>query len=72
MQLKIDNGLVVEDVSGPSARAGLVPGDVLLAINGQPVNSADQVRSIMDKKPKAVALLIARNGTRLFVPVVLD
>jgi len=72
VQLKIDNGLVVEDVSGPSARAGLVPGDVLLAINGQPVNSADQVRSIMDKKPKAVALLIARNGTRLFVPVVLD
>jgi serine protease Do len=71
-QLKVDNGLVVEDVSGPSARAGLAPGDVLLAINGQPVSSADQVRSIMDKKPKSVALLIARTGEQLFVPVLLD
>jgi serine protease Do len=62
-------GLLVESVSGPSARAGLAPGDVLLAINGQAVSSLEQVKSVMDRKPKSVALLVERRGTRIFVPV---
>jgi serine protease Do len=65
----LESGLVIEGVAGPPARAGLMPGDVLLAINGEPVRSVDQVRSMMDKKPKSVALLIERNGSRIFVPV---
>lgn len=32
----LDAGLVVEGVSGPWARAGIQPGDLLLAIDGQP------------------------------------
>lgn len=65
-------GLVIEGVTGAVARASLQPGDILLAINGQSVKSVDQVRSLMDKKPKGVALLIERNGSRSFVPVPLD
>ncbi len=68
-QAKIEQGLVVEGVAGPAARAGLVQGDVLLAINGEPVGNIDQVRSVMAKKPKSVALLVERQGTRIFVPV---
>ena len=45
-EAKIDSGLVVEDVGGPAERAGIVAGDVLLAINGKPVQSIDQVKSV--------------------------
>ena len=68
-QAKLEQGLLVESVAGPSARAGLAPGDVLLAINGQPVSSVEQVKNVLEKKPKSVALLIERRGERIFVPV---
>ena len=35
-EAKIDAGLLVEDVDGAAARAGIQQGDVLLAINGKP------------------------------------
>ncbi len=65
----VDQGLVVEDVGGAAARAGIQPGDVLLAINGKPVESIDQVRAVMKAKPKSVALVVARDGDKIFVPV---
>ena len=68
-QVKVDHGLVVEDVSGPAASAGVQPGDVLLAVNGKPVNSIDEVRGVLKGKPKNIALLIERDGERIFLPV---
>lgn len=46
-----------------------MPGDVLLAINGVPVKSVDQMQGLLGKRPKNVALLILRDGDRIFVPV---
>lgn len=66
---KIESGLVVEDVDGPAERAGIVAGDVLLAINGKPVQTVEQVKSVMAGKPKSVALLVQRDGEKIFVPV---
>lgn len=68
-QVQVDQGLVVQDVSGPAARAGIEPGDVLLAVNGQPVQSVDQVRQVLGRKPSSVALLVQRDGERIFIPV---
>jgi len=65
----LDQGLVVEDVGGPAARAGIEPGDVLLAINGRPVQSLETVKSVLQGKPKSVALLVQRDGEKIFVPV---
>jgi len=65
----IDQGLVIENVAGPAARAGIETGDVLLAINGRPVTSIDQVKSVLAGKPKSVALLVQRDGDKIFVPV---
>jgi len=62
-------GLVVEDASGPAARAGVQPGDVVVAVNGVPATSVDAVRSAMGRADRSVALLIERDGMRLFVPV---
>ncbi|MGZ5271374.1 MAG: DegQ family serine endoprotease [Ramlibacter sp.] len=62
-------GLVVEDVSGAAARAGVQPGDVVLAVNGTPAKSVEQVRSVVAKADKSVALLIQRGEDKIFVPV---
>jgi serine protease Do len=64
-----ERGMVIEAVTGPAARAGIVAGDVLLSINGQPVQSVDQVRGILQSRPASVALLVERQGERIFVPV---
>ena len=66
---KVDAGMVIEDVAGAAQRAGIASGDVLLAINGKPVSSVEQVRGVMAGKPKSVALLVQRDGEKIFVPV---
>ena len=68
-QAGLAGGLLVEDVSGAAARAGVEAGDVLLAVNGAPVTSIEQVRSVVAKSGKSVALLIQRGEDKIFVPV---
>jgi serine protease Do len=69
----VDGGLLIEDASGASAMAGVQPGDVLLTINGMPVKSVEQVRTLVAnsvaKSDKSVALLIQRGNDKIFVPV---
>ncbi|QET05696.1 MULTISPECIES: DegQ family serine endoprotease [Cupriavidus] len=65
----IDGGLVVEDVAGPAARVGIQPGDVILSLNGTPINSADQLKSLVSKAGKQVALLVQRDDARIFIPL---
>jgi serine protease Do len=64
-----EGGLVVEGVAGPSALAGVQPGDLLVGVDGKPVQSVEQVRDAVASSGKSVALLIERGGNRLFVPV---
>ncbi|WOB06794.1 Do family serine endopeptidase [Piscinibacter gummiphilus] len=68
-QVETEGSLLVENVTGAAARAGIERGDVLIAINGKPVTSVDQIKSVMSGKPKSVALLVERDGERIFVPV---
>jgi len=68
-EVGVSEGLVIEQARGPAAAAGVQPGDVLLAINGAPAKNIEQVRAAMAKAGKSVALLIARDGNKIFVPV---
>jgi serine protease Do len=68
-QVETEGSLLVENVTGAAARAGIERGDVLIAINGKPVTSVEQIKSVMSGKPKSVALLVERDGERIFVPV---
>jgi serine protease Do len=68
-QSGIAQGLVIEDVGGAAAAADIQPGDVLLAVNGKPVTSVEQVRDLVGKAAKSVALLIQRGNDRIFIPV---
>lgn len=68
-QAGIDNGLLVEDVSGAAAKAGIAPGDVVLSLNGTPVKSPESLRKLLGDAGKHAALLILRDSARIFVPV---
>lgn len=68
-QIEGNNGLLVENAAGAAARAGIRPGDVVLSINGEPVSTVEQLRGLVAKSKKRVALLIQRNDVKLFVPV---
>ncbi len=65
----VRSGLLVEDADGAAAYAGVQRGDVLLAINGNPVGSLAQVRELLAKSNKSVALLVLRGNDRIFIPV---
>ena len=62
-------GLLVEKATGPAAAAGVQSGDLVLAINGKPINSVEQVRAAVAEAGKSVALLVQRGQEKLFVPI---
>jgi serine protease Do len=64
-----EQGLVVAGASGPAARAGVQEGDVILAVNNQPVKSVEQLRRLVDKAGRHVALLVQREDAKVYVPV---
>jgi len=64
-----EQGLVVEQASGPAARAGIRAGDLVLAVNGTPVRSVAQLRALVAKSGKTLALLIQRDDGKIFIPV---
>jgi serine protease Do len=68
-QANTQGGLLVEQVKGPAADAGLQQGDIVLAANGAPVSSITDLRNAVEKSKSHVALLVQRGETRLFVPV---
>ncbi|MES2077358.1 MAG: Do family serine endopeptidase [Pseudomonadota bacterium] len=68
-QSGLANGLLIEDAGGAAAYAGVQPGDVLLSVNGRSVNSVEQVREVVAKSDKSVALLIQRGDEKIFIPV---
>jgi len=68
-QADLRGGVVVEGVNGPAARAGLQPGDVLLSVSGTPVTGVEQLRALVARAGKHVALLVKRGDARIFVPV---
>ena len=68
-QSGLASGLLVEDADGAAANAGVQPGDVLLSVNGRAVNTIEQVRDVVGKSNKSVALLIQRGSDKIFIPV---
>ena len=68
-QAGTQGGLLIEDVSGRAAMAGLQPGDLLLGINGKPVDSIATVRAALAGAGESIALLVQRGQETVYVPL---
>ncbi len=65
----VDAGVLVENAGGAAARAGVRPGDIILSVNNAPVKDIEQLRGLITKAGKSVALLMQRDNNKIFVPV---
>ena len=73
LNLKPGQGVLVQSADGAAARAGIRSGDVLLAVNNQPVDSVATLRRLVDAAGKQFALLVQRGEEgRIFVAVKLN
>jgi serine protease Do len=68
----ISAGLVVEEVNGASAKAGIETGDLILAINGQAVTSNEQAMRLITRSDKAAALLVQRGSIKRYLALRLE
>jgi serine protease Do len=68
-EAKVGEGLVVEDVDGAAAEAGIRPGDIVLSANGKQTASVADLRKAVTGSKDHVALLVQRGDARIFVPV---
>jgi serine protease Do len=62
-------GVLVVEVGGPAARAGIRPDDVILAVNGHSIGSPDDLKRRVASSGEHAALLVQRDDARIFVPV---
>ncbi len=68
--LKVDSGVIVEEATGAAGRAGLRPDDIIVSVDGDPVNSAEELSSrLNDNDRKNFALLVKRGDGSLYVPL---
>jgi membrane-associated protease RseP (regulator of RpoE activity) len=66
----VDAACTSDNQAAPAAAAGLRPGDVIVAFDGKPVRTWDQVRAaIRVSGGRPVVLGVERNGERLNLPV---
>ncbi|MGQ7936575.1 DegQ family serine endoprotease [Paraburkholderia sp. D1E] len=65
----VSHGLLVQQSGGAAENAGIQPGDVILAVNGRPVTSVDQLKQMIAGAGNSIALLIQRDNAQIFVPV---
>ncbi|OGA57142.1 MAG: hypothetical protein A3G81_17550 [Betaproteobacteria bacterium RIFCSPLOWO2_12_FULL_65_14] len=68
---ELDYGLLVQRAEGAARRAGLLPGDVILAVNGEATRTLEAFQRAVAKAAggDVVALLVERAGSRAFVPL---
>ena len=68
-QSGIEQGVVVEQVGGPAARAGIQPGDVITAVNGTPVKTPQDLSAAAERSKEGIAVLVRRGDQSIFVPL---
>jgi serine protease Do len=68
-QAETQGNLVVEEVTGPAASAGVQPGDIILGLNGKRVKTVKELQDEAKTSGKNVALLIQREDAQIFVPL---
>lgn len=70
--LGVRGGLLVQQVKGPAARAGLQHGDVIIGVNQTAVPTLKAFEQALTQAQGNIALLVKRQDSTLFVPLHLD
>src|SRR5471030_922780 len=65
----LSRGLLVQQAGGAAESAGIQAGDVILAVNGQPITTVEQLKTMVAHAGDSIALLIQRDDAQIFVPV---
>ncbi len=70
-ELKLENGLLVEESTGDAARAGIRVGDIILAVNNAEVKTVESFRKAIGAVAigKSAAILVRRGDNSLYVPL---
>ena len=68
-RLAPEGGVLVQRSEGAARRAGVFPGDIILAVNGRATRNVEAFRAaVAEAKPgEAAALLVLRGGRRAFL-----
>ncbi|MGF6981187.1 serine protease Do [Paraburkholderia atlantica] len=67
----LPGGMMVDQVTGPAAAAGIRTGDIVLSLNGELIESREQASALEAKAKKGISVLIQRQNARRFVSVTL-
>jgi serine protease Do len=71
LKLKDAHGaeIVKVDHDAPAGKAGLREQDIVLQLNGQPIDGGDQIRKLLHECPpgKTITLLISRDGQQMII-----
>ncbi|MFM7397245.1 MAG: Do family serine endopeptidase [Gammaproteobacteria bacterium] len=65
----LPEGVLVVRAQGAARDAGVQRGDFVLNVNGRPVKTVKEFREAVEKAGKAVALLVQRGNSQIFIPV---
>jgi serine protease Do len=68
-QVDTEGSLVVEDVSGAAEKAGVMPGDIILGVNGVRVKTAADLTAAVKRAGKTAALKIQRGDQQQFIGI---
>lgn len=76
IELGIDKGIILLEIvpNGPVSKAGIKAGDILTKIDGEEVETSNQIRKILYKYKKGdkVKLQMIREGKEMEVEIILD
>ncbi len=73
-KMRIKGGVQVRNVDGISAKSGIRPGDIILAINNIDISNSQEFEEIISKldKEKSVILLVQRGDHTQWIPIYLS
>jgi serine protease Do len=71
-QLKTRGSIVVVEVTGPAAEAGIREGDVILSINRESIATVDQFQAAVKNAGHSATLLVLHDGQQAIVTITLQ
>ncbi len=73
-QLELDNGVLVENVTGAAEQARLQKGDILLSLNGVDLNTPEDLAELEPNLPfnRPLPVLVVREGRQTFFTIRLE